>query len=357
MYSALFQDPRIRCVETLDVEELPLERATRILVDLVHDGMGRAIRLPVVVVRGRRSGPVFGITAALHGNELNGIPVAHSLVAAIEPRALRGSLVVIPVLNIPGLLQRTRTFSDGTDLNHIMPGREDGNESQVYAARLIERVVTHFDYLADLHTASFGRANTLYVRADLDDPVTAQMALLQRPSIVLHNPAQDHTLRGWVSSHGRPAITIEIGNPHVFQPKQVNRTLVGLRAVLSQVKMLPRRSMAMGPAPTLCDHSRWLYTDTGGLLQVLVDLRETVEEDQILARQVDVFGDVVREYRAPYAGIVIGRSVEPVSVTGSRIVHLGHIAEPGRFRELPELPSGATERGDRAANERGDRAG
>jgi len=337
MFSALFQDPRIRCVETLAVEDLPLEHTTRLLVDLVHDGMGRAVRLPVIVVRGRREGPVFGITAALHGNELNGIPVVHRLVASIEPRVLRGAVVVVPVLNIPGLLRRSRKFSDGIDLNHIMPGLENGNESQVYAARLVQRVIERFDYLADLHTASFGRVNTLYVRADLDDLTTANMALLQRPTIILHDPAQDRTLRGWLDSRGRPAITVEVGNPHVFQPKQVNRTLVGLRAVLSQVKMLPRRTLAKGPAPVLCDGSRWLYTDAGGLLQVPVDLGEVVEEDQVIARQLDVFGDVVREYRAPHRGIVIGKSVEPVSPTGARIVHLGHIAEPGRFAHLASL--------------------
>lgn len=335
MFSALFQDARVRCVAELAVEDLPPERTSRLLVDLVHDGMGRATRLPVIVVRGRREGPVFGITAALHGNELNGIPVVHRLVSSIDPAALRGALVVVPVVNMPGLLQRSRTYSDGTDLNHIMPGVEGGNESQVYAARVLDRVIGRFDYLADLHTASFGRANTLYVRADLDDPITAEMALRQRPTIVLHNPPRDYTLRGWVSAQGRPAITVEVGNPHVFQPKQVNRTLVGLRAILSQMKMLPRRSMAMGPPPILCDASRWLYTDAGGLLQVPVELRQVVEEGEVIARQVDVFGDLVREYRAPHRGVVIGKSVEPVSGTGARIVHLGRIAEPGRFAQLP----------------------
>lgn len=337
MFSALFDDARIRCTDVLRVEDLQTECTSRLLVDLVHDGIGRAIRLPVIVVRGRRPGPVFGVTAALHGNELNGIPVVHRLVATTDPKTLRGTLIVVPVLNIPGLLQHTREFSDGTDLNHIMPGAQPGNESQVYAARLLERVVGRFDYLADLHTASFGRVNTLYVRADLDDTTTATMALLQRPTIVLHNPPHDHTLRGWVSSQGKPAITVEVGNPHVFQPRQVARTLSGLRAILAQVKMLPRRSLAAGPLPTLCDSSRWFYTDRGGLLQVPVGLGDIVEEGQVIARQTDIFGDVVREYRAPNRGIVIGKSVEPVSGTGARIVHLGHIAEPSRFSGLHDI--------------------
>lgn len=334
---APFADAGIRCVDALRVEDLPSGRVTRLLVELIHDGMGRTTHLPVIVVKGRRAGPIFGITAALHGNELNGIPVVHRLVATTDPDTLRGALVVVPVLNVPGLLKRVREYDDGIDLNHIFPGREHGNESHVYAARLVSRVIERFDYLADLHTASFGRINTLYVRADLDDPVTAKMALLQRPSIVLHNPPMDHTLRGWMSSRGSPAITVEIGNPHVFQPKQVKRTLQGLRAVLAQVHMLPRRPLAPVPAPVFCDRSRWLYTDRGGLLQVLPELRDMVEEGQVIARQVDVFGDLVREYVAPHRGIVIGKSVEPVSATGARILHLGHLAEPLRFGTIEAL--------------------
>ena len=337
IHSTLFSDRRIRCVDTLRVEDLPAGRVTRLLVDLVHDGMGRAIQLPVIVVKGRRPGPIFGVTAALHGNELNGIPVVHRLVATTEPDTLRGALVVVPVLNVPGLLRHMREFDDGIDLNHVFPGREGGTESHVYAARLVSRAIQSLDYLADLHTASFGRINTLYVRADLDDPITAKMALLQRPSIILHNPPMDHTLRGWMSLRGSPAITVEIGNPHVFQPRQVQRTLQGLRAVLAQMKMLPRRPMAPAPVPVLCDRSRWLYADTGGLLQVLPELRDVVEEGQVIARQVDVFGDLMREYTAPHRGIVIGKSVEPVSATGARILHLGHLAEEHRFATLEAL--------------------
>ncbi len=332
MFSSSYLDRNILCVDALDVNALPMGRKTRLLVGLVHDGLGRALRIPVIAVRGTRPGPVFGITAALHGNELNGIPVVHRLVDSINPETLRGTLVAVPVLNIPGLVRHEREFRDSTDLNHIMPGVPDGNESQVYAHRLTSRIVGSFNYLADLHTASFGRINTLYVRADLDEPTTARMAKLQRPAIILHNPPRDHTLRGWASAEGAPAITVEIGDPGVFQPKKVRRTIAGLRALLSQMKMLPRRSQPKPPPPPLlCETSRWIYTDRGGLLRVLPELGEQIEEQALIAQQFDIFGDLVREYRAPYAGVIIGKSVDPVSPTGARIVHLGRLAKPGRF--------------------------
>jgi len=331
MYSSSFQDPNIRCVDRLDISELPSGRTSRLLVSLVHDGIGRATRTPVIVIKGNRSGPVFGVTAALHGNELNGIPVIHKLVETIQASSVRGAIVAMPVLNIPGLLRREREFRDGTDLNHIMPGISDGNEPNAYAHRLTSRLVGNLDYLADLHTASFGRVNTLYVRADLDDPTTAVMAMLQRPTIILHNPPADTTLRGWFSGEGHPAITVEVGNPNVFQPQKIRRTLTGLRAMFAQMNMLPKRPLAKGPGPLLCEKSKWLYTDRGGLLQVLPALGQIVEPNDVIARQVDIFGDLVREYRAPHRGVIIGKSIEPVGPTGARIVHLGQLAEPGRF--------------------------
>ena len=72
-----------------------------------------------------------------------------------------------------------------------------------------------------------------------------------------------------------------------------------------------------------------MYTDRGGLLQVHPKLRELVVQGDVVATVRTAFGDVIREYRAPRDGIVVGRSVDPVGQTGARILHLGVIAEPG----------------------------
>ena len=326
-------------VDELDVSSLPRGSVSRLRLALVHDGLGRPVRLPVLVAVGRRPGPVFGITAALHGNELNGMPVIHQLLSKLDVNTLKGTVVGVVAVNIPGVLAHERKFADGTDLNHIMPGEPHGNAPKAYAHRLIDRVVRHFDYLADLHTASFGRVNSLYVRADMEDPEAAQMAYLQRPQIIVHNPPSDQTLRGAAASLGIPAITVEIGNPQRFQRDYIKRATTGLRAVLARRGMIRRRVTTIVEDPVLCESSGWLYTDHGGLLEVLPSLAQRVEEGEIIARMTSVFGDVVREYRAPHDAIIIGKSVDPVAETGARIAHLGILATtPHRFqlREPPE---------------------
>jgi predicted deacylase len=127
----------------------------------------------------------------VHGNELNGIPCIHRVIAEIDVHKLSGTIVAVPCVNVPGYLRFTREFSDGKDLNRLFPGQEFGTASQVYAYNLLTKVVNHFNYLIDLHTASFGRVNSYYVRADMNDPISAIMAKLQQPQIILHNSGQD----------------------------------------------------------------------------------------------------------------------------------------------------------------------
>ena len=279
--------------------------------------------------------PRVAIVAGMHGNELNGIPVIHRLVERIDPSKLKGTLVCVAVVNIPGFLLRRRGFGEGMDLNKEMPGRADGNASQFYVHRFLERVVRHFDYLADLHTASFGRVNSLYVRADMTNQVTAAMAYLQRPEIILNDPPNDATLRGAAEELGIPAITVEIRDPHRLQRETARRALAGVRAVLAHVGMLPRRKLGVSAAPQICSSSRWLYTDRGGLLEVLPALTATVAEGEVIARLTSVFGDLVCEYRAPSAGIVIGKAVEPVAESGARILHLGKLIDSADMKVPP----------------------
>jgi uncharacterized protein len=319
--------PGANVVDELAIEQLPRGTCSRLLVDLIHDGLGRSLRLPVMVGRGQHPGPVLGITAALHGNELNGIPLIHSLFETLDLKSLRGTVIGVIVVNIPAYLNNERTFDDRTDMNHVMPGKRYGNIAEIYAHRFIDRIVKRFEYLIDLHTASFGNINSIYVRADMTHEVTAKMAYLQRPQIILHNAPSDRTLRGAAMELGIPSITVEIGDPQVFQPRRIATSLTGVRRVMAEIGMSPKRSpKSTGPQPVLCANSRWIYADNGGLLDVLPNPTDLVKADEVIAIQRNIFGEVIAQYRAPHDGIIIGKSVNPVAQTGSRVVNLGAIA-------------------------------
>ncbi len=305
------------------LEDTPPGTIRHYWLRLVSDGMGTPVLVPLMVARGTDPGPVLGLTAAIHGDELNGISVIQRLFADLEVDTLKGTVVAIPVVNVPAFNRQQRFHADGADLNHLMPGKENGNASQVYAYRLVNRFLKSVDYLLDLHTASRGRINSYYVRADMSMEVTRKLALLQHPQLIVHNPPNDGTFRGTADSLDIPAITLEVGNPGVYQKKMIRSGLVGVHNVLAYLKMTDDEVLEPKESTILCKKSYWIYTQTGGLLQVHVDLLERIEKGQLIATLRDVFGEVKEEYHAPEKGVVIGKSTSPVNQSGGRILHLG----------------------------------
>ena len=313
----------ITTILEFDLESTPPKSIKHYWLRIISDGLGSPISVPLLVARGKEDFPILGLTAAVHGNELNGIPVIQRLFKEIDVTELKGTIVGIPVVNIPSFTRKKRRFNDGVDLNHIMPGKEHGNVSQVYAYRFIHRVVQNFDYLLDLHTASFGRINSYYIRADMEHPTTRKLALLQNAQIIVHNPPSDGTLRGAAESLDIPAITLEVGNPNTFQKKLIRSGVEGIHNVLSFLEMTSDEIEKPEKEAIICKRSYWIYTDMGGLLSIPVNLTDKVKKGDLIATLRDVFGNLTREYFAPEDGIVIGKSVSPVNQSGGRILHLG----------------------------------
>lgn len=311
----------VRQIGQLDLNTLQPATISRFALAIVHDGAGDVIRVPVLVARGASDGPVVGITAAIHGNEINGIPVIHKLFTGLDASALNGTIIGCPIMNMPAYLANLREM-DGFDINRMMPGRQDGNAGEIYAYRLCERLLVHFNYLVDLHTASFGRANSLYVRADLDDEPTLRMARLQQPEIIVHNEPKDGTFRGAAHDRGIPAITVEVGNPLRFEPAKIRDSLLGIKNVLASLEMIDHPIVTDDDAVE-CSRSFWIYAQHGGLLEVLPQLLQRIVKGEPIARVRNIFGDVLAEYTAPNDGIVVGRATNPVCQTGARVLHLG----------------------------------
>lgn len=314
----------------LELDRLARGITYRLQVPLIEDGAGRSVAVPVVVVRGAQSGPTLGVTAVVHGNELNGLPVVQRLVRDVDEAQLRGTLVTVPVVNIPGYLLNQREVRDGQDLNRLMPGKPEGNEAEVYAHRFVNRVMRCFDYLIDLHTASFGRANSLYVRADMKQEPTATLARLIGPQIIVHNEGVDGTLRDAAARMGIHAITVEVGDPNRFQRAMIRSSRAGIHAVLDHLGMLPRAATESvdteDEACVECSRSYWLHTHRGGVLEVYPKLADEVRQGEKVACLRNLFGDLVHEYTAPETGVVVATSTNPVAHAGARILHLGVVA-------------------------------
>lgn len=313
----------IKAKEELKISSLKRGKVHRIQILLSDNSLGVPWRVPLIIVRGSHKGPTFGITAALHGNELNGISTIFKLIEEIDPKDLNGTLVLVPISNVPGYLMNQRNFSDNVDLNRIMPGKPEGLTSNLYAHDFTSKIIKKFDFLLDLHTASHGRVNSLYLRADLDNEQCRTLAYLQNPQIIVQKYDEGGTLRSWANENNIPAITIEIGNSNAFQHSLIDETLEGILNTLRYLDMIEGEVKDMVTDATICEHSYWIYSKRGGIVDVIPNLTDNVKEGQVIARVYDVFGQVKEHIHADRSGIVIGKNVRPNGEAGTRILHLG----------------------------------
>jgi hypothetical protein len=325
----------VALVKGIDIASLLPGTVTRLRVRLAEGALDEPLTVPVLVARGRHAGPVLGITSALHGNELAGIPVIRHIFDQLDVEQLSGTIVAVPVVNTPGFLRYQRGFSDGQDLNRIMPGKKGGSASQAFAHALMTRIVRHVDFLLDLHTASFGRVNSLYVRADMRDAHTHRLALQQRPQIIVHNSGPDGSLRGACAALGKPCVTIEIGDPQVIDPAMTVKALRGVRNTLHHLKMLSlppgdEEAPAAEP-PVVVSRSFWLFSASAGILAVMPAVAAWVKRGDVVAEIHNVWGELVDRIVVATDAIVVGKSTNPVCNTGDRLLHLGVCEQ--RFEE------------------------
>lgn len=318
-------------VASLDLQSLPPGMISKQWLSLTTDAFGNPVEIPVLISKGAEPGPTLGITAAIHGNELNGIAIIHQVFDNLDLRNLKGTVVAVPGLNPDGIFRNQREFSDGQDLNRLFPGKKNGNEAQQFVWAISEKLLPNFDLLLDLHTASFGRINSMYVRADTSDQLLFALAKLQQPDIIVHNAGtpsagatgDGQTLRAEAMSKGIPCITIELGDPQVWQEEMIGRCAESMKQTLAFLGMLPGSTALPQGHAIICKKSYWIYTDRGGLLEVPVALKQKVSKGQLIGILRHAWGEVTCTYHAPEDGVIIGKSTNPAGSSGARIVHLG----------------------------------
>ncbi len=297
---------------------------------------GSSVGIRVVVVRGVHPGPVLCLTAAVHGDELNGVEVVRRTLASISPGELAGTLVAVPIVNVHGFQRNSRYLPDRRDLNRYFPGNPTGSSASRLAFALFDRVIRSCDALVDLHTGSFHRTNLPQVRADLSNPAVRHLAEGFGGTIVLHSEGPPGTLRRAATEQGIPAITYEAGEPMRLQEDEIARGVSGIRLLLGHLGMLQVAEAPPEP-PEFYHASRWVRADHGGILLTDVALGERVEVGQRLGTITDPIVDEQHVLRSPHAGRVLGMAVQQVVIPGYAAFHIGLDGSAPEAEERPEL--------------------
>ncbi|MEE4162887.1 MAG: succinylglutamate desuccinylase/aspartoacylase family protein [Woeseiaceae bacterium] len=283
---------------------------------------GVPVSTPVLVVNGENPGPVLCLTAAIHGDELNGIEMVRRVMHDMVPGRLSGAIIGVPIVNVQGFRRGSRYLPDRRDLNRYFPGNPRGSAASRIAHSFFTQVVMQCDALIDLHTGSQERANLPQIRADLRDPDVVTLTQGLGGMVILHSTPARGTLRAAATAAGIPTVTLEAGGPSELEVNVVKQGVLGIETLISTLSMQRRRSLWGDPEPVYY-RSTWVRADSGGILFADVSLGSSVRKGDLLGTITDPVSNARAEVRSPYTGRVLGMARNQVVMPGNATFHLG----------------------------------
>ncbi len=332
-------------VDQWDDERIQPGEIRNIKLTIGQSYSGMNVRIPLQVCRAAQDGPTVFITAALHGDEINGTGVVRQLIhSGVLKQLKRGNVILVPVVNLLAFDRHSRYLPDRRDLNRCFPGKSTGSQASRMARRIFDEIVHRSDFGIDLHTAAVRRTNYPNVLANMRDPQAARIARAFGSELIIDGNGRKGSLRREACENGCPTIVMEGGEVWKVEPGIVDAAVRGIVNVLRELDMLDG-------APETSEHqvvlqkTAWIRAEQGGFLQFHVKPGDSVEEGQALATNTSLLGAERSVRCAPFAGVVLGMTTLPAVTPGEPICHLGELPNglspaqlTGHRAQQPGLP-------------------
>jgi len=308
-----------------------IKAGSRAVVDLELPKLSSQalMNLPVHVIHGRREGPVVFISAAIHGDELNGVEIIRRVLTTKLINRISGTLLAIPVVNAYGLAQQSRYLPDRRDLNRSFPGSDSGSLASRLAHLFLEQIVSRCSVGIDFHTGSGHRTNLPQIRADLNDEQTLSLARSFGVPVILNSSLRDGSLRASACARGTRVLLYEAGEALRFNELAIRAGFSGVFSVLRSLGMLrsSARQMASHREPHIALNSRWERAPESGILRTQATMGTSVARRDVLGYIHDPASNEQTPIKARSAGIIIGRLELPVVHEGDAVYHIARFED------------------------------
>jgi len=303
--------------------------------------------IPIHVKRGRQEGPTLFVSAAIHGDELNGIEVIRRLKKLTILKKLRGTLILVPVVNVYGLNTLTRYLPDRRDLNRSFPGSAKGSLAARTAKVFFDEVVKKSDYGIDLHTGAIHRSNLPQIRTNINNKDTLALAKAFEAPVVLHSELRDKSLRAEAQEQGIPILLYEAGEALRFDETAIKIGVKGIVQVLKALDMLPATKKRHYKNPLIFKESSWTRAHKSGMLRTVKGLGDTVEKDEVIAYIDEPLTESSFELTASFDGVVIGKIQLPLVQEGDAVFNIARFGDlEAAQNHIEHFQEGVLERSD-----------
>ena len=284
------------------------------------------IDTPIYVSRALEDGPILALMAGMHGDEINGVEICRRLLKMPKLSQLRGTLIVVPIVNTYGFVQQSRYLPDRRDLNRSFPGSEKGSLGSRMAYQFTERILKQCTHVIDLHTGAIHRSNLPQVRASAKDKVALQMAEVFNAPIIIKAASREGTMRGTANALGIPIILYEAGEALRFDEQSIKIGVHGILNVMQDLRMFSPSKKAVKTGSLFSKKSSWIRAEHDGIARYYVGLGQTVQQGDVLAHIYSPYSDFEVAVEASFNGIVIGRNNLPLVNEGEALFHIAEVS-------------------------------
>lgn len=309
---------------------LAVKPGERRLVDLPISKLSNhaPVTLPVHVLHGAQPGPTMFVSAAIHGDELNGVEIIRRLLRTLDPQSINGTLLCVPVVNVFGFINRSRYLPDRRDLNRSFPGTVTGSLAARLAHLFLTEIVKRSQVGIDLHTAAIHRINLPQIRCVFRKrPRVRELARAFGAEVMLESPERPGSLREAARAAGVDVLSYEGGEGLRFDEFAIRAGVDGITGVMMKMEMLDTaddiETATERRAPVLINASSWLRSPEGGVFRTIKRIGDGVSVNEVVGHVANPFEDVAVEVRSPRRGIIIGRTTLPIVNMGDALLNIG----------------------------------
>lgn len=309
---------------------VPVEKGERKIVNIeiarLYDNT--TMILPFEVIRGNEDGPVIFISAALHGDELNGTETIRRLLSMDIFNDLKGTIIAIPIVNVYGFNTKSRYLPDRRDLNRCFPGSEHGSLAAQLAYVFTTEIVDKCTHGIDLHTGAVNRSNIPQIRAYMDgSEIIKTMANDFGAPVTMDEPLREGSLREYCHNRDIPVILYEGGEALRYSEKAISYALDGILNVMAGLDMIEKpkvNHIKSNDTRRMIAASHWIRAPHSGLLVSDKKLGDMVEEGDVLGHMTDAFNQYNAKIISPAKGIIIGATTTPLLNQGDAAYHIAY---------------------------------
>lgn len=290
------------------------------------------VTLPVHVLHGEQPGPTMFVSAAIHGDELNGVEIIRRVLRTLQPGNIRGTLLCVPVVNAFGFIGRSRYLPDRRDLNRAFPGSPGGSLAARLAHLLVSEVVRRCQVGIDLHTAAIHRVNLPQIRCDTSrSPRSRDLALAFGAQVVLESAERAGSLRQAARESGVDVLVYEGGEGLRFDEFAIKAGVDGIARVMLQLGMLEtpegmddsRPSVGIaGRPPLLANAAKWVRAPEGGVLRTHKRIGDAVSEGETIGIISNPYEEADTPVTSPRRGVIVGATTLPIVNLGDALFHI-----------------------------------